>query len=175
MIKFFTYLESLGNQLLIVYVSWFISLTIFIIPGEKFPLTVFFYSFLWVSLSNRWNMLCGGRNCELRTHNCEGRKILLGVKPVSDLKNSTEVSSNALENIKWFKWCGAAPWLWKFLHLLSEEGTQSHGEKWKLRWQNEPNAGRNYIGTTLLELLRSCIKLKFIYLYVTAEAVKTFL
>ena len=41
--------------------------------------------------------------------------------------------------------------------------------------QNEPNAGRNYIGTTLLELLRSCIKLKFIYLYVTAEAVKTFL
>ena len=120
MIKFFTYLESLGNQLLSVYVSWFISLTIFIIPGEKFPLTVFFYSFLWVSLSNRWNMLCGGRNCELRTHNCEGRKILLGVKPVSDLKNSTEVSSNALENIKWFKWCGAVPWLWKFLHLLSE-------------------------------------------------------
>ena len=43
MIKFFTYLESLGNQLLSVYVSWFISLTIFIIPGEKFPLTVFFF------------------------------------------------------------------------------------------------------------------------------------
>ena len=45
MIKFFTYVESLGNQLLIVYVSWFISLTIFIIPGEKFPLTVFFIHF----------------------------------------------------------------------------------------------------------------------------------